>query len=687
MQKWKCILQSNFFFLFLFFLTFFICLYSFLKKDSSKFSSYETEVVGRVETYKIDGNLLSFTLRSKEKVIVNYTIKSEEEKKELQEKFGYGIKVSVEGSLKEPKKNTIPNTFNYKEYLYYQKIHYLMASTKITKIEDENFLNSIKNKITKYLSSLPNSLYLKAFLLGNTTLFDMDDIRQNGVSHLFAVSGMHISLFVSVLSFLLKKWQKIGSFLISFFLIFYAFLVSFTPSVMRVILMYFGKKINEKIGNPLPNKKIFFLCLSSMLLYNPYYLKNIGFLYSFLISYCFFYLDEEKNYLKGLLKTSIIAFLASLPITMINFYEVNVLSIFLNLLFVPFVSFLIYPMCFLVLLCPFLTFIFTFLLFLFESLSAWCANIKCFTFVLAKVPNFLWLLYYLIFACYLKKSQKKYLVALVLFLGVIKCIPLMNPFGYVYFIDVGQGDSTLFISPHQKEIFLIDTGGKVSFKEEEWKVRQKKVNQGETLVTFFHSLGINRLDYLVLTHGDMDHLGNALTILEKMNVKQIVLNKNEQNIMEKLIAEKYKEKISEQLKSEEFTIKEFTSKNTTDENDASLIYQISLFSKSFLLSGDASQSVEKTLLSKNIKSDVLKLGHHGSKTSSAPSFLKKVNPEYIVISVGENNRYGHPNEETITSLKELQIPYYTTMEYGTIGFEIKKNKMNFFPFYEKSMIK
>ena len=185
----------------------------------------------------------------------------------------------------------------------------------------------------------------------------------------------------------------------------------------------------------------------------------------------------------------------------------------------------------------------------------------------------------------------------------------------------------------------------------------------------------------------MDHLGNALTILEKMNVKHIIINKNKQNTMEKLIVEKYKDKIKEQLVSEEFLIKEFSSKNTKDENDASLIYQISLYQKSFFLSGDASQSVEKTLLSKNIKSDVLKLGHHGSKTSSALSFLEKVNPEYIVISVGENNRYGHPNEETIVSLKKLQLPYYMTMEYGTICFEIKKDKMSFFPFRKESMIK
>ena len=294
MPKWKCILQSNFFFLFLFFLTLFVCLYSFLKKDISKFSLNETEVVGRVESYKIDGNLLSFTLKSKEKLVVNYTIKSEEEKKELQSIFGYGIKVKVEGTMKEPSENTIPNTFNYKEYLYYQKIHYVMQSTRITPIEKENLVNVLKNKITKYLSNLPNSSYLKAFLLGNTTLFDMEDIRKNGVSHLFAVSGMHISLFVTVLSFFLKKWKKIGSILLSLFLFFYAFLVSFTPSVMRVILMYFGKKLNEKMKNPISNKKIYFLCLTGMLIYNPYYLKNIGFLYSFLISYCFFLFRRGK---------------------------------------------------------------------------------------------------------------------------------------------------------------------------------------------------------------------------------------------------------------------------------------------------------------------------------------------------------------------------------------------------------
>jgi len=400
MKNWKAILQSNTFF-FLFFIVVFLYVgITFLQKQSSLYEISQTTFQGKIVDYRIDGDSLSLTIRTPEKLKVFYTIKSETEKEHFTEELGYGKEVFVQGILEEAKGQEIPNTFHYRNYLYYNRIYYLLNAEKIEVKSSCNIFYSIKNLIHKYLLTLENSEYFLAFLLGDTKNYDLAILRENGVSHLFAVSGMHISLFVLVLRKLLKR-VKFGNLFLCIFLIFYAFLVGFTPSVLRVVILFILGSLNKKIGNVLSNKKMFFYCFFLMLLLEPFYFMNLGFQYSFLISFSFLYLKEEKNYIKNLLKTSFLAFLVSLPVTAINFYEVNVLGILLNLLFVPFVSFLLYPACFFVLLFPFISPIYSFLLEIFEGLNVLFSNISIFKIVLPKTFWLFWIFYFLIVFLYI----------------------------------------------------------------------------------------------------------------------------------------------------------------------------------------------------------------------------------------------------------------------------------------------
>jgi len=678
MKNWKVILQSNWLFFLLFFLLSIYCIIYFVVPKKSIYQGNEQSFEGIIVDFSIDGDSLKFVVNDREKLQAFYTIKSENEKQELLKSIGYGKKVILNGTLTIPDENVIPDTFNYRRYLYYNDIHYILNVSDIKKIKPENFFYKIKNRIYTYLKNLKYSEYFLAFVLGNTKEYDLTSLRANGISHLFAVSGMHISLFVSVLGYLLKKCKKSKDIIISIFLMFYAFLVSFTPSVLRVVILYFFKLINKKMDSPLSNHKLLFLCFAFLLFWNPFYFMQIGFQYSFLISFAFLYLKQESNYFKSLLKTSFIAFLISFPITAINFFEVNLLGIVLNLIFVPFVSLILYPFCFLVILIPFLSSIYGLFLYIFEQMNIMCSKITLFTIVIPKVPIFLWGIYFLLCSLYLKKNKTKYLWWSILFLFIIKISPYCDFSTSVYFLDIGQGDCTLFLAPNRKEVLLIDTGGKVEYSKALWQERQKKGRQADTLVTFFHSLGITKITNLVLTHGDIDHLGNALALLENIKVDSIILNRNARKALEVQIAQKYSEKIKQDLTSAFFRIDEYTI-TTDDENDSSLIYRIEAYQTSFLMMGDASQTIEHKIQKLVKPSDIIKLGHHGSKTSSTKSFLQIVNPSYAIISASFNNRYGHPNIETLETLKFLDIPYYETSRYHTICFKITKKKVKFQP--------
>ena len=249
---------------------------------------------------------------------------------------------------------------------------------------------------------------------------------------------------------------------------------------------------------------------------------------------------------------------------------------------------------------------------------------------------------------------------------------------YVYFLDVGQGDASVFISPHQQEVILIDTGGKIIYHQEEWEVRSQRIDQGETIKTFLNSLGISKIDIMVLSHGDVDHAGNALSLLQQMEVSQIVMNRNSKNALEKEIEGEYSQKVEDSISSEFFQIEDFTIDKVYDENDASLVLKISIYGNSFLMTGDISQNIEKKLLNENIQSTVLKVAHHGSSTSTSMAFVKKIKPSYAIISVGENNLYGHPSIRTIETLEKVGVPYFLTSQDKTIWFEITDKWMKAF---------
>ena len=239
-------------------------------------------------------------------------------------------------------------------------------------------------------------------------------------------------------------------------------------------------------------------------------------------------------------------------------------------------------------------------------------------------------------------------------------------------IDVGQGDCML-IQDNGKSL-LIDTGGKIS----SYSTKSLAEN---VLIPFFKSKGIKQIDYLILTHGDYDHMGEAINLVNNFKVDKVIFNCGEFNELEQdLIKALDKKKIPYYSCIKELSIDNnklyfLNNKDYGNENDNSNVIYTELNGYKFMFMGDASITTEKEILNKyNLPDiDVLKVGHHGSRTSSGKDFIDEINPKYSIISVGKKNRYGHPNKEVLNNLNESKI--YRTDKQGSIMFKIKNNKL------------
>ena len=229
----------------------------------------------------------------------------------------------------------------------------------------------------------------------------------------------------------------------------------------------------------------------------------------------------------------------------------------------------------------------------------------------------------------------------------------------VYFIDVGQGDSIL-ISNNNKYM-LIDAGNN---------------EDGPKLVKYFKNLGIKKFDYVIGTHAHEDHIGGMDDIIYNFDIENFYMPEvisvtrtfeDVLNALEEKEVAFQTPKIDSNFSFSNCLVNVlYVDNNSEDLNDSSIVLRLKFLNNSFLFMGDASSKVERKILSKNIQSDVLKVGHHGSRYATSQRFLDKVKPQFAVISVGVNNIYNHPHEETINRLNKNNIIIHRTDKEGTL---------------------
>ena len=609
-----------------------------------------------------------------------------EEKENILDDLLYGAYVLVEGELIKPYNNTIPNNFNYKSYLSNKMIYYQLKIDNIKVIkESNNIIYKLKNKINKRILKIDKTGYLKAFILGDNSLIDdmvYESYQSIGITHLFALSGMHVSLLSGIILKGLKKVNnKLKYLIVIIVLISYGFIVGYPASIKRAITFFIIASINKIFNFKLSTLKILFITVFILIFINYKIIYDIGFLYSVITVFGIFWgsnFIKSENIIYSSFKLSLVAFLFSLPITLVCFYEINILSIIYNMFYIPFVSVILYPFCLLTFILPFLEKILILLIKVMENISLFLNNIDFFKLYLDFNIGEI-LLFYILLLVILRYNRFKYFILLFLIVFIDLMIPYLDSSLYVYYLDVGQGDSSLIITPHLKEVILIDTGGKLSF---DTKLEGDKSYVSEGTLSLLRSLGINKIDYLILTHGDYDHMGDAIYLVNNIKINKVIFNCGEYNDLEKELMEVLEqEKINYYTCINELDINKnkiyFLNSDIYDnENDNSNVTYFNFYNHNFLFMGDAGIDKEKYILDNyNLENiDFFKVGHHGSKTSSSKEFVNMINPKYSLVSVGRNNRYGHPNEEVLDILRDSKI--YRTDENGTIKLQIKNNKVN-----------
>ena len=460
---------------------------------------------------------------------------------------------------------------------------------------------------------------------------------------------MHISILL-----LLCKKNKPTSIIL---LILFLFLTGFSSSVYRVVIFYILKLFNKKKSNIY----LLILTMDILLLIDPFRIFDLGFIYSFITTFGIFY---YKDHIKNIIHLSFITFLFSLPVTALINYEINLFSIINNLIFVPLISYVVYPLCLISFLFSFLNSLFSVVINILNYLNELCNHLAIFI----TIPKFNLLLLLIYYFILLKKNNKLLLIP-VLLINIL--LPKLDNNYYVYYLDIGQGDCAALISPHRKDVILIDTGGKVN----------SSYNVSDNTIKFLKSKGITKIDYLILTHGDYDHAGEAINIINKIKVKHVIFNSDlytniESNIIKVLKAKNIDyTKENKSVRFGKTTLSFLHHTLYEDENNNSIINYLNIYNHQFLFMGDASIDREKELINKYNLTNIefLKIGHHGSKTSSSEYFVKKVKPKYSVISVGLNNKYNHPSKETINNLSDSTI--YRTDYDGTIEVKINKKKL------------
>jgi competence protein ComEC len=363
---------------------------------------------------------------------------------------------------------------------------------------------------------------------------------------------------------------------------------------------------------------------------------------------------KTTNPLLSVLKIGIYANLVALPILLEANKEWNILSIPANLFFVLFVEKCLFPASFLTVFLPSFAPLYQLFLRLFKSavqfLAQWDTSLSFnFPSDWSKAVYFLLLLWLLVRVENKKAWIKPALCILLLCLFVFT-FPTLPGVSFVKILDVGQGDA-IYIHAGGADV-LIDTG---------------KSDDYDAVITYFLGENIHHLDRVIITHSDADHCGELLDLMQEIDIGAVVCGSYLAGVPESMSV---LVKEGEEIRCNDLRLQVLsTNSNDADENDNSLVLYGEIGFQKWLFMGDAGTAVEERLMRVyTLSPDVIKIGHHGSDTSSSASFLFAVDPDYAVISVAKNNTYGHPAATVLKQLAKIEAEVYRTDECGTITF-------------------
>ena len=615
-----------------------------------------------------------------------------------------GDMLQIQGEYEKISSYKNKGVFNYETYLKKDNIYGKIKANTITlKQKTKNKIrisSKIKEKFKQNFEE-KTANYFITIILGDKSELDKqikENFQSGGISHLLAISGMHINCIILIITYIVNKTinsYKIRKITTIIALVIYGLIIEFTPSATRAIIM----AIMHQTALILLEKDNFLVNISIasfiILIISPYYLVDTGFLLSFTATISIVYVykklrkEVSKNKIIQSISDSLILTISAniliAPIVICLFKKISLSMFIMGIIISPFI-FVIEVIGIFSIIIP--NFILKFLkipIEIFISIN--------FLTIYLKVPNIIQIiLYYTIIIKFLFKPKRKIVNKILTSFIVILIISQLIQSSYsilfrkfeINLIDVGQGDSTLIVTPKNKKI-LIDGGGNENYDIGE-----------NVLIPYLLNKKINQIDYLMISHFDTDHVGGTLKVLEKLKVKQVIISQQKEDssnfqkfleIAEKRNIKTIVVKAGDKIQIEKNIYIDIlwpTEKIKIEDNplnNNSIVAKLIYENTSILFTGDIEAEAEKDLVKKygyRLKADILKAAHHGSKTSSTQEFVDNVNPSVVLIGVGRNNKFGHPSDGVINRFKKRNICIYRTDLEGEVNIKInsKENYVN-----------
>lgn len=659
-----------------------------------------------------------------------------------------GDKITGKGKVSEFEKATNPGQFGRKEFYHAQGIRYLIWDGKILrkipgKLSIYSWLFQLKGRMSHvYEKVLPaqDSEIIHAMVLGDKSELgtELKTLYQRaGISHILAISGLHISMIGLLLFRLLKKagfHHNLASVLCMLLIYLYGVMTGFSVSTSRAVVMMCLSLSACLVSRSYDSKSAVSVSGFFILLQQPYQLFQCSFQLSFLAvagvlwfyPACVEYLKklfpdfEQKirmkeqsefysigvfvNKITKVFRNSLLAScfiqMATLPALLWHYYEFASLAPVLNLFILPLSSLLIglavlagvLGIFSLPLACFFSGGI-HYILLIYHLLCEWFQKIP-FQTVITGRPKTGQILFYTIllagFVWIIKKRPGKWNVLFLPMALLVLCIRIPESDLQITMMDVGQGDS-IFFEERCGTSFLVDAGSN----------SEKHVGT-YLVIPFLKYCGVKKLNYCMLTHLDDDHINGVQELIEmslepgSVQIETLVLPriKMVDNAYQNMVRQARKAGIrvvqmerGQQITAGRLQLKclhpSFDSKGE-DRNTLSLVLDLSYHSFHMLLTGDVTETGEQEILSlqEGLREsyDVLKVAHHGSKYSSCETWLEKVKPVGAWISCGKGNRYGHPHKELIDRLAKRKVKIYRTDLQGAVTLRIRKGRCRMFPY-------
>ena len=581
--------------------------------------------------------------------------------------------------------------FNYQSYLASQGIYRIAQIERLDQVVPQKSLSPLaffhqmrRRALVHIQTHFPSPMrhYMTGLLFGYLDK-EFDEQSQLytslGIIHLFALSGMQVGFFLGWFRYGLLRLGLPKDYLFIVLLPFslcYGLMTGWTASVLRSLvqslLAEFGIKKLDNMG----------ITLLLLFLLLPHFLLTVGGVlscsYAFLL--CLFDFEDLSS-LKKSIYTSLVLSLGILPFLTYYYGTFQPVSLILTAIFsIVFDSFLL----------PVLTVFFALsglvifsqinpLFEWMESFLTWIQSWIGQPLILGKPSLFqfgLMIAVLILLFDFWKKPQFR--ICLLMIFGLLMVWvkhPLTNE---VTVVDVGQGDS-IFLRSMKGDTILIDVGGKVTFgTKEKWQESSQTSNAEKTLIPYLQARGVSQIDYLVLTHTDTDHIGDLEEVAKCFKIKEICVSQGaltKSSFVKRLWTIKcpvHTLKAGDKLPMMGSNLQVlYPNKIGDGGNNDSIVLYGKLLGSSFLFTGDLEKEGEEELMASypTLRASVLKAGHHGSKGSSSEAFLDQLHPSLALVSAGENNRYKHPNDETIERFKQRHIKILRTDKDGAIRFK------------------